>query len=95
MVVPARVREGEAVHATDPHLSARFGAPGGTLLAGTAVVTATAEKARLFEQTGAIAIDLESGAVARVAARHGVPFAALGPSATRPAAACRRPLWSP
>ncbi len=58
-------------------MSARFGAASGTLLAGTAVVTEAAEKTRLFASTGAVAIDLESGAVARVARRHDVPFAVL------------------
>ncbi len=77
VVVPLRVREGDRVIATDKLLSARFGVPGGMLLAGGAVVAGAGEKARLFEQTGAIAVDLESGAVARVAARHGLPFAVL------------------
>ena len=77
LVVPHSVREGDRVTATDPRLSARFGPPGGMLLAGTAVVADAGEKARLFERTGAIAIDLESGAVARVAMRHGLPFAVL------------------
>ena len=77
IVVPHGVREGEQLIATDPRLSARFGPPGGVLLAGSAVVAEAAEKARLFAMTGAIAIDLESGAVGRVAARHGLPFAVL------------------
>jgi len=77
IVVPETVREGEQVYATDPGLSARFGTRTGTLLAGTAIVAGAADKARLFEQTGAVAIDLESGAVARIATRHGLPFAVL------------------
>ena len=77
LVVPAAVREGEAVYATDPELAARFGRRAGLLLAGSAVVAGAADKARLFAATGAAAIDLESGAVARVAARHGLPFAVL------------------
>ena len=77
VVVPATVRDDNYVYATDPRVSARFGARGGTLLAGAAVVGDAAEKARLFARTGAVAVDLESGAVARVAARHGLPFAVL------------------
>jgi adenosylhomocysteine nucleosidase len=41
-------------------------------------IAATAqEKAALAARTGAIAIDLESGSVARVAAEAGIPFIAL------------------
>ena len=43
---------------------------------GEAVATAAA-KAALFARTGAVAVDLESAAVARTARRHGLPFAAL------------------
>jgi adenosylhomocysteine nucleosidase len=77
VVVAETVREQDRVYATDPRVSARFGARGGMLLAGTAVVADAGEKARLFASTGAVAVDLESGAVARVAARHGLPFAVL------------------
>ena len=77
IVVAQSVLEGDRLTLTDPHLSARFGVPAGTLLAGSAVAAEAGEKQRLFEQTGALAIDLESGAVARVAARHGLPFAVL------------------
>jgi adenosylhomocysteine nucleosidase len=77
IVVPARVREDGQDHATDAALAARFGTPTGMLLAGDAVVADAAEKARLFAATGALAIDLESGAVARVAARHALPFCVL------------------
>ncbi len=41
------------------------------------IVVTREEKARLFAATGAVACDMESGAVARVAARHGLPFAVL------------------
>jgi adenosylhomocysteine nucleosidase len=47
------------------------------MLAGAAIAVTVAEKKSLFEATGADAIDLESGAVARVAAARGVPFAVL------------------
>lgn len=48
-----------------------------SLLAGHNIARTAAEKAALFAATGASAIDLESGAVAAVAARHGLPFAVL------------------
>ena len=41
------------------------------------VVASAAAKATLFAATGAAAVDLESGAVARVATEHGLPFAVL------------------
>jgi len=47
-------------------------------VAGSGVPLATAtEKSALFSQTGALAVDMESHIAARVAARHGLPFAAL------------------
>ncbi len=47
------------------------------LYSGTAIASTAAAKAALFGATAATAIDLESGAVAEVAARHGLPFAVL------------------
>jgi adenosylhomocysteine nucleosidase len=47
------------------------------LLAGDAIVATAREKARLHAQTGAAAVDLESGAVAELATAAGVPFAVL------------------
>ena len=49
----------------------------GTIIGGNAIISSTAEKAALFAQTGAIAVDMESHIAARVAARHGLPFAIL------------------
>ena len=77
IVIAEAVLEGDRRYPTDPNLSARFGPRAGSLLAGSAIVADAGEKARLFASTGAGAIDLESGAVARVAARHGMPFAVL------------------
>jgi adenosylhomocysteine nucleosidase len=60
---------------TDAALAGRFGGlTGHTMLAGDAVVGTAAAKAALFGATGAHAVDLESGAVARVALAHGLPF---------------------
>ena len=41
------------------------------------MVRTPAERARLAEETGAVAVDMESEAVARVAAESGLPFAAV------------------
>jgi adenosylhomocysteine nucleosidase len=49
----------------------------GTLLSSAAPVTTLAHKASLFRQTLAVAVDMESAAVAAVAAEHGLPFIAL------------------
>jgi adenosylhomocysteine nucleosidase len=77
VLLPARVLESGFFHHTDPSLVARWGVPAGTLLSEHAVIADAAAKAALFAATGALAVDLESGAVARVAARHGLPFAVL------------------
>lgn len=79
IVVPVAVLDGADRYPTDPALSSRFGdgGGGGTLLAAGRVVAEAASKAALFARTGALAVDLESGAVARVAARHGLAFAVL------------------
>ena len=49
----------------------------GTLLSSAAPVTTLAHKASLFRRTMAVAVDMESAAVAAVAAEHGLPFIAL------------------
>jgi adenosylhomocysteine nucleosidase len=78
LLVPRQVRDGAECYATDAALAARLGGwSGGDVLTGRAVVAAASEKARLFAATGAAAVDLESGAVARVARWHGLPFAVL------------------
>ena len=47
------------------------------VLGADAVVASADEKLRLWRETGAGAVDLESGAVAEVAAAAGIPFAVL------------------
>ncbi len=49
----------------------------GTILGADAIIASVAEKHNLFASTGAIAVDMESHIAARVAARHGLPFAIL------------------
>ncbi len=62
---------------TDPALARRFGSPDGVMLAADTILATVATKRAAWDATGALAVDLESGAVARVAARHGLPFAVL------------------
>jgi adenosylhomocysteine nucleosidase len=77
VVVAAEVIENGRRIAVDVALARRFGTPAGTVLAATRAVTTVADKAVPFAATGALAVDLESGAVARVAARHALPFAVV------------------
>lgn len=49
----------------------------GALLSVAHLVTTVEEKARLYEQCGALGLDMESAAVAQVAVEHGVRFLAL------------------
>ena len=78
LVVPAMVLEAGRGFATDPGLSARFG---GVMplraLAGSDVLADPAAKRTAWQASGASIVDLESGAVAQVAARHGLPFAVV------------------
>ncbi len=50
---------------------------GGTLAASHQVLTSMVEKRELAKSTGACAVDLESGAVAEVAANASIPFLAI------------------
>ena len=78
VLVPATVLlDGETWHC-DPDLAARLGAPiMGAIYGGGQIVASAAAKSALHARTGAVAVDLESAAVARVAARFGLPFAVL------------------
>ena len=49
----------------------------GTIIGGDTIIASAAEKAALHTKTGAIAVDMESHIAARVASRHGLPFAIL------------------
>jgi len=78
LVIPQWVLCRGTRYRADAALSLRLG---GTtphlLLGGDAIVASAADKQRLWRETGAAAVDLESGAVARTAAEGGVPFAVL------------------
>ena len=78
VVAPARVRVGAETFDVDPALALALGGVDGTCVAGHDAIVVTAEAKRaLWLETGAVAVDLESGAVARVARAHGLPFAVL------------------
>lgn len=78
LIVPSAVITRGQRYDTDRCVSARLGGATPQVIAGSDAVAASVEqKRRLHEQTGAAAVDLESGAVARVATDRGIPFAVL------------------
>ena len=78
ILVPREVlTEGSRVP-SDPALNRRLGARSEIILFGAErIVASAADKSALFASTNAGAVDMESGAVALVASRHGIPFAVL------------------
>jgi adenosylhomocysteine nucleosidase len=77
-LIPAEIRDGAATFTADPALVARFGGPTpGLYLAGTTVAATRADKSALHQATGAVAIDLETGAVIRAAIANHLPWAVL------------------
>src|SRR5262249_31725217 len=78
LVIPQAMLEDGMRYPTDAALSDSFGGANAALmLAGADIVAKSVAKRDLFLATGACAVDLESGAVARVARRHDLPFAVL------------------
>jgi adenosylhomocysteine nucleosidase len=78
LVVPVVVLDDGRRYPTDEALCrAMGGATAGELYAAPRIVADVDEKRRLSEATQASAVDLESGAVGRVARRHGLPFAVV------------------
>ncbi len=78
LLVPRAVRAFGQSWPADPGLLAVLGGPTIELLLSEATVVASAAaKRRLWQATGAAAVDLESGAVAEAAIRHDLPFAVL------------------
>ncbi len=55
-------------------LAATASSVSGKLASVAAPVTTPAQKARLFSETGAVAVDMESAIAARLAAEKGLPF---------------------
>jgi adenosylhomocysteine nucleosidase len=78
LVVPQSVQVQGRLFSCDEALRASLaGESIASLLAADAVVASATEKRRLWQETGAGAVDLESGAVAEVATAAGIPFAVL------------------
>lgn len=88
-----------------PDLAERIGAVEGPVLGSRRIIASQADKARAWSETGAIAVDMESGVVARAAAAAGIPFLVLRavadpagrvlpPAALLPLAANGRPAMS-
>jgi adenosylhomocysteine nucleosidase len=78
LVVAEAVVANGRIWQADPTLSDRLGGITGHLCLGLDRVVASAdEKRHLNRETGAALVDMESGAVAAVAAEAGVPFAVL------------------
>ncbi len=77
VIVPVAVMSDGEAWATDPALAALLGKPAGTLLATAEIIATRAAKEAAWRRTGAVAVDMESGAVARVASRCRIPFAVL------------------
>ncbi len=78
VLVPSAVFESKQTYTCDNWLMELLG--GGTgrpILAGYRIAATAGDKALLYRRGRADAIDLESGAVARVATARGVPFAVL------------------
>jgi adenosylhomocysteine nucleosidase len=73
IVIPEQVAdEAGRVWAVDLELAARFGGAAGTLLAVSDIVGTAAAKAELWRSTGAVAADIETGAVAATGRRFAV-----------------------
>lgn len=74
-------------------LAVRSGASLAPLAASDTLLADAAAKAALHARTGAVAVDMESGAVARFAATRGLPFAVLRAVADGPTDALPRAAW--
>ncbi len=77
IVIPDVVLSRDGHWPTHPSLAARLGTVNGALYSGGAVLATAEDKEALYLRTGALAVDLESEAVAETAARHALPFAVL------------------
>jgi adenosylhomocysteine nucleosidase len=94
LVVPRGVMSGSALYVCAPALTSLFGGTtADRIYAGAGIAATAVQKSTLFAQTGAAAVDLESGAVAGIAAEQGRPLAVLraivdAASVDLPPAAC-------
>ncbi|MEE9254216.1 MAG: purine and other phosphorylase-like protein, family 1 [Pseudomonadales bacterium] len=83
LVVPEQVRRDEHLYCVDARLRSALaqslGVPihGGTLITTDEVIRTPETKAELHRTHGAVAVDMESAAIAEAAADHGLPFAAI------------------
>lgn len=78
ILVPASVITPVGDYACNPALMAFLGGTTpGALLAGAVIAATVKDKAALYQRYGAVALDLESGAVAEIAAQNTLPFAVL------------------
>jgi len=78
IVVPTAIIEGNRVYPADYALMAFLGgSTGAPLYAGQKIAQTAHDKSLIYRRSHPDAIDLESGAVARVAKARGLPFAAL------------------
>ncbi|HNP51462.1 MAG TPA: phosphorylase [Nitrosomonas nitrosa] len=84
LVLPERIH-GEYLHPVSMewrarimhHLPQHVRVTGGTLATSYRVLTSEIEKRAFSEQFGACAVDMESGAIAEIAANAGIPFVAI------------------
>jgi adenosylhomocysteine nucleosidase len=72
-----RWRSNQQFHRTISDLARRIGAAEGPVLGARDVLASEAAKARAWRETGALAVDLESAIVARIAESVGIPFLVL------------------
>ncbi len=78
LVVPSQVIGQGGIFRADAALVAALRGPTAEFIVASSIVVASArDKARLRAASGAAAVDMESGAVAAVAAAHGLAFAVL------------------
>ena len=77
LLIPATILDAGQTWSTDPALNTMLGGCTGHVLRGGGTILATPAQKHAARQAGAHAVDLESAAVARVATRLGLPFAAL------------------
>jgi adenosylhomocysteine nucleosidase len=78
LLIPEAVLSRGQRYPTDPALCQKLGgATPHTLLGADRIVAEATKKQALWRSTGCAAIDLESGAVAEIAATRGIPFAVL------------------